>query len=115
MTETKSLWQERVRAWRASGMKAAVFAAEHGYSEATLRWWASQLSRPPEALQRRDRARSEPAKPVVLARVVRKAAPPASIADAGVTIEIGDARVVVTRSSDESALRLALRVLGGSK
>ncbi len=113
MSETEQQWLERVRMWRASGKSAAAFAAEHGYAEATLRWWASQLSRPPETRRRRDRGRAAQPASVALARVVRKDAPMPTIGS-DVIVRIGAASIVVTRASDEEALRLAVRVLGGA-
>jgi hypothetical protein len=113
MSETEQQWLERVRSWRASGKSAGAFAAEHGYAEATLRWWASRLSRPHDARRRRDRTRATPPASVALVRVVRKDASP-STSGSEVVVKIGAGSIVVTRGSDEHALRLAVRVLEGA-
>lgn len=44
MRRDRAFWEETVTAWRASGHRAAEFAAERGLSVYTLRKWASRLN-----------------------------------------------------------------------
>ena len=46
MTRTKAAeWAKRVRAWQASGERAASYAAARGWNAHTFKWWACQLRR----------------------------------------------------------------------
>lgn len=40
---SRAEWQKIAVRWRASGASAEAFAAKHGLSPITLRWWASKL------------------------------------------------------------------------
>ena len=98
------MWRSRVAAWRASGETAATFAARHGLTVGTLRWWSSRLQR-------------EERQPVVrLARVVR-ARPEAEarfVDEPGsMTINLLDlrVRVVVHGRVDRTALGTVLASL----
>ena len=42
---TRAEWAERVRRWRASGLTAREFAAQHRLKRSTLVWWSSALAR----------------------------------------------------------------------
>ena len=68
MTETEATWTARVKDWRASGMTAPAFCAGKGYSDSTLRYWASRLGKAKASAARAPEVR--------LARVVRAAAAP---------------------------------------
>ncbi len=39
----KEEWKRRVHGWRTSGQSARAYAAEHGFSAATLSWWSSRI------------------------------------------------------------------------
>jgi hypothetical protein len=43
--ESRTQWAARVARWRASGLRAADFAAREGVKANTLRWWASACNR----------------------------------------------------------------------
>ena len=90
---------ERVRAWRASGQDAGTFAADTGYAASTLRWWSSQIGRD-------ERVRMVP--------VVMRASSSAATPEIRV-IEVGGARVRVTRGFDASLLAEVVRALGGAR
>ncbi|MGH8309545.1 MAG: IS66 family insertion sequence element accessory protein TnpA [Steroidobacteraceae bacterium] len=91
MSDTKITWCRRVASWRASGQTADEFAADHGLTASTLRWWASHLKReaatPATAVT--------PETPLVrMARVIR--APSSSTSRGSVVIDVLDLRTRVT-------------------
>jgi hypothetical protein len=92
-------WSERVQAWRESGQTAPAFAEGKGYSASLLRWWGSELSR-----------RSGSAKPVRVARVVRRAQQ-----DAPLTVAVGEARIEVRTGFDRALLRELVDALGARR
>src|SRR5690242_13312427 len=107
MTETESKWDERVKAWQASGQTAPAFCQGKDFTPGGLRYWAHRL---------RTAGPPAPAKEVRLARVVR-ASPPASprLPETPIVIEVGAARLAVQRGFDPEALRAVLEVLGGGR
>lgn len=84
-----------VRAWRASGLSAAAYAAERGIPATSLRYWARQL--------KDTSAESE----VRLARVVT----PATALDEPILIEAHGVRIAVRRGFDRDVLRDVLAIL----
>ena len=92
--------------WRASGMTAPAFCAGKGYSDSTLRYWASRLGKAKAGAARAPEVR--------LARVVRAAAAP-DVGETPVVIELGGARLAVRRGVDAGTLRTVLEVLGGTR
>jgi|SRR5580704_505880 transposase len=100
MRATAAEWSERVQAWRESGQTAPAFAEGKGYSASLLRWWGSELSR-----------RSGSAKPVRLARVVRRAQQP----EARLTVAVGAARIEVHAGFDRTLLRELVDALGAGR
>ncbi|HVN36015.1 MAG TPA: hypothetical protein VMU96_12275 [Casimicrobiaceae bacterium] len=103
MSETKSTWSRRVANWRASGLTADEFAAEHGFRAPTLRWWASRLKR--EEMR-------QAAALVPLARVIRSPAQPVSRGT--VVIDALDlrARVTVETGVERETLDAVFGALG---
>jgi transposase-like protein len=91
MQGTKTIWQERVASWRASGETAAKFSSRHDFAPTTLRYWASRL--------KRDAAGEAPAVTAPLVRLARVVRAPSRAVDDGhrraVVVEILDARVRV--------------------
>lgn len=84
-----------VRAWRASGLSAAAYAAERGVPASSLRYWARQL-------------KDAPTQPEVrLARVVA----PGSGPDEPILIEGHGVRIAVRRGFDRDVLRDVLAIL----
>jgi hypothetical protein len=106
MSDTKITWQRRVASWRASGLTADEFAAAHGLTPSTLRWWASQLKRetaPPPT----------PVAPLVrMARVIR--APSSSTPRGAVVIDVLDlcTRVTVEAGVARETLAAVFGALG---
>jgi len=100
---TEEMWVKRVEAWRASGETAEVFARREGYVGSTLHWWSSRLGRG--------------AKPQFL-RLVPKAGAvgaDAVVADAGLVVEIGQARIRVEVGFDMKLLGDVVAALGGDR
>jgi len=108
-------WAELVDAWEASGQTASSFAAEQGISEASLRWWKTELSR----RARKQGARRSPGPGrrtarVAVARVVREGeAPPAATERPKGSIEVvlDGARIVLAPGFDAQLLREVVRAL----
>jgi hypothetical protein len=112
MSETEAKWIERVREWQDSGKPAEEFAAAKPYKASTLKWWRSQLKRRGgiEGLTR------ERAKPIPMARVVRRArtqVPATSAATVdGMVVEISGARISIAQGSDMELFAKVVRILG---
>jgi hypothetical protein len=117
---TRAKWAERIREWRDSGQSAEEFAAWKDYGASALRWAASRLKDEKEPTT----SRSEPAsrrqvavsvvpvtpRPQEFMRVrVRQAEPTC----AELTVEIGGARIHVTRGVDMGLLGDVVRALQG--
>ncbi len=104
MTESEAAWSARIAAWRASGESGRDYAARIGFAPATLRWWASELSR-------RGVAVPEAPPKVTLARVEVKPAQPVRGGGSGVQLAVGAVRVDVERGFDAATLRAVLAVI----
>lgn len=91
--------RERVDAWRSSGLTAAQFAAQNGFSTAALTTWSSKL---------RHRPAPRPSAPAFVT-VVRKA--PAPVGE--LVVEVAGARVRVTQGFDPTLLAAVVRAIGG--
>jgi hypothetical protein len=121
--QTRAKWAERIRQWRDSGQSAEEFAAGKDYEASALRWAASQLREEKERLTMplaRTSGRSRVAASVVPAAAgtqfmqvrVRQAEAPS----AEMTVEVGGARIRVTRGVDMGLLGDVVRALqGGSR
>jgi hypothetical protein len=98
------MWRKRVTGWRASGETAAVYAAQHGFTTSSLRYWSCRL--------RREEAARAPV--VRLAQLVRAAQPMPEAARGTITIELLDmhARVTVAPEVDREMLAAVLAMLG---
>lgn len=99
MSDTATMWRQRVAGWRASGETAATYSTRHGFTTSSLRYWASRL--------RREQAITGPV--VRLAQVVRTTPTQRDEAPRGaVVIELLDARVRITVASDTDRAMLAM-------
>jgi hypothetical protein len=111
--QTEQTWRERIREWRASGQTADEFARDKGYQGSTLRWWSARLGRADAAAAPRlvpVVARG----PVVRAAdgsLVRATVAASSPASSEVVVEVGVARVRVTRGFDDTLLARVVRAL----
>jgi hypothetical protein len=107
MADTET-WKRRVASWRASGQTAVEFSARHGFAAATLRWWSSRL-------KGSSTAPAAPGVPRVrLARVVRRAVPPAPPPRGEIVVDLLDlgARVTVEAGAKRETLQVVLAALG---
>jgi hypothetical protein len=96
--ETETKWIERVRGWEASGQSASEFARGKGFSDSGLRYWKSRL------------ARAEASGPRMMALVPRS-----QVTDSSVVVEVGSARVRVSRGFDPEVLAAVVRALDGGR
>lgn len=124
---TRAKWAERIREWRASGLPAEEFAAGQDYEPASLRWAASQLQperQPrvsstaprsgPKAMRRRRSAETSPAPPSEAPRflpVRLRRRPEPALAE--MVVEVGGARIRVSRGVDVALLGDVVRALQG--
>lgn len=121
---TQERWAERVRQWRESGLSAEDFAKGKGYEGTSLRWAASQLQVASASLKeatsstgtpsRRRAARraGAPTEPPPQFLPVRARSPRTEAAE--MIIEVGDARIRLSRGVDVTLLGEIVRALGGS-
>jgi hypothetical protein len=121
---TREKWAERIREWRASGLSAEEFTAGKDYEPSSLRWATSQLQDRPKPSpstteatakvpQRRrpaERASATPS-PAPPFLPVRMRASPAMSTD--VVVEVGDARIRVSRGADLTFVGEVVRALQG--
>jgi hypothetical protein len=85
MSDTRTIWKQRIASWRASGESAERFAAGRGFAGSTLKWWASQLRE------------ESPARVVRVAQIVRSPGDPTRARERGTVVVEGlDARVRIT-------------------
>ena len=123
---TRAKWAERIGEWRTSGLSAEDFAAGKDYEPASLRWAASQLQ--PERLprassasrsvpkerRRRRGAELSPTPPSEAPRflpVRLRHRPEPALAE--MIVEVGDARIRVSRGVDVALLGDVVRALQG--
>lgn len=106
---TEALWLERVTAWRESGESIAVFARGHGFSDSALRYWVGRLSRPRKQAGPTRVVPLVPKSQATIARAVTAEAGPSS----DVVVEIGQARIRVSRGFDREVLLAVVTALGG--
>jgi len=95
---TERMWAERVRAWRASGESAEDFAEGKGFAGSTLRVWSSRLGQMAGS-------------PRLVQLVPRAPVPAPSAASGSLEIEIGEARLRVSRGFDRELLAEVVSVL----
>lgn len=101
--EQRSRW---VAEWRASGLTAGEFAGRHGLSANTLRYWAYRLKQKP--------TRAIPSLSLVrVERASERTLPPSPASL--ITIEIGEARVLVPAGSDAVTVRAVLDAVRSSE
>jgi len=109
MTGTQTKWAARVSEWRESGKSAGEFAEGRGFEGSTLRYWSSRLKHGTGAV-----AAETP--PVRIARVVRRSKlAVGAVAEAGIVVEVGAARVTVRRGFDRLLLRELIESLQGER
>ena len=123
---TQEKWADRVRAWRESGLSAEAFAEGKDYAASGLRWAASRLRREAatkQALERGRRmdgrgaaAKASGAPQFLPVRVRRSpAVDTRSLAvDTDVVIEVGGARIRVSRGADLALVGDIVRALQGA-
>ena len=122
---TRAKWAERIREWRTSGLSAEDFAAGKGYEGASLRWAVSQIqpemssrsmtepAARPKAPRRRGAIAKSAVAPAQAPRFLpvrmRRAEPPV----AEMIVEVGGARIRVSRGVDVALLGDVVRALQG--
>jgi len=109
MRTSAAKWDERIRAWRESGVSADDFAKSVGCRTKTLQWWASELDR-------RARGTRSAAPKVAMASVqVVGRATTREVDGEPISIVIGQARIAVRRGFDPALLREIVLALGSSR
>jgi hypothetical protein len=98
--DLEARWRERVDAWRSSGLTAAQFAAQNGFSTSALTGWSSKL---------RHRPAPRPSAPAFVAVVHKDPAPAREL-----VVEVAGARVRVTQGFAPALLAAVVRAIGGA-
>ena len=99
-----TVWGDRVRRWKDSGLTAAQFAAQEGIPRPqALSWWAHHLSRPLKD--------SKKPPTLKLVRVKPVSSPSSEGISSGVEIRCDDYCVGVSPGFDEETLRRVLAVM----
>jgi hypothetical protein len=127
MSESRA-WEQRVAAWRSSGLSAARFCAGRDFTETALRYWARRLG---PLGPTRGPGPSEPAPAIRLARVERAAFPgraserpspapkPTSAAPVvggrGVVLAVGELRIAIEPGFDRATLAAVLEVVAAGQ
>jgi hypothetical protein len=105
---TRAKWAERIREWQASGLSAEDFTMGKDYEGSSLRWAASQLGA--EKTSRPAAEANSGAKAPRFVPVRMRSAGPAV---GEVVVEVGGARIRVTRGMDVALLGDIVRALQG--
>jgi transposase len=118
--ETRQKWVERIREWRASGLSAADYAAGKDFEASALRWAVRklELQRPSASTaernsgpkQRRGRAERDRS-PIPQFLPVRMGRSEPVLAE--MVVEVGGARIRVSRGVDVALLGDVVRALQG--
>jgi transposase len=121
--ETEARWTERVQEWRASGLSAEEFAANKGFKASSLHWASSQLRGAvaqapvlePSAAKRRRAARGSGGAALIAEapRFLPVRSRTARTPSGDMVVEVGSARIRVSRGFDASLLGDVVRALGG--
>lgn len=122
--QTRERWAERVREWRASGLSAEEFTAAKDYAASSLRWAAAQVQGGPKTPApatssgvkpaRGQRRPERPAWPGGRApRFVPVRMRPSAPVLTELVVEVGAARVRVTRGADLGLVGDVVRALQG--
>lgn len=106
MSRTRVQWERLVGEWRESGLSARQFAAAHGLTDASLRYWGTRLA---DAAKESDVRVRRPPGATSLARVVRHGEPPPG--GGRIMVMIGKASLVVEAGFDPAHLRDVVRAL----
>jgi len=122
--QTRAKWVERIREWRASGLSAEAFTSGKDYEASALRWAVSQLAAdhakvpgiapaPQKALRRRRASESSVRSLRRAPRFVQVGVRPVEAVGAEMVVEVGGARIRVTRGVDVALLGEVVRTLQG--
>jgi hypothetical protein len=123
--QTEARWAERIRQWRESGLSAEEFAEGKDYEASSLQWAASQLradktspsttvpSSRSKATRHRQQAVARPASSSDGPRFLRVRSSGSEPIVSEMVVEVGSARIRVTRGVDVSLLGDIVRALQG--
>ena len=101
--QTEGKWRDRVSEWRASGETAAAFASTRGFAASTLQYWSYRLS----GGEKKGKSKSKKQRFVhVVPRSI------AETTEREIIVEVGTARVRVSRGFDAELLAEVMRALG---
>lgn len=102
-------WRRHVRAWKASGLSSAQYAAKSGLNANTLSWWRWRLAKEPAVAAAGARRRSRPALEWIELPPAQPSGPIDPVGSGSERIELDVAGVVVRlpgRFDAESLTRL---------
>lgn len=113
---TREKWADRVREWRESGLTAEAFAEGKDYAASGLRWAASRLrEEAKQAPGRRHRTgeRTAAAKASGAPRFLPVRVRRSPAVESDVVVEVGGARIRVSRGADLAFVGDVVRALQG--
>ena len=100
--QTEGKWRDRVSEWRASGETAVVFASTRGFAASTLQYWSYRLNGGGRKEGKSKKQR--------FVRVIPR--PVVETTEREIIVEVGTARVRVSRGFDAELLADVMRALG---
>jgi hypothetical protein len=104
-------WENRIAAWRASGLSSEKFARGRGFSPDSLRKWDRRLREGDTAPRFLQLVKRSPASALADVAPKATAAARATAPARGLVIEVGGARIHVDSAVDDALLRRAVRAL----
>jgi hypothetical protein len=122
--QTRAKWAERIRAWRASGLSAEAFTSGKDYEASGLRWAMAQFAADkareagevpaPRKAMRSGRTSGSSVRSLDQApRFVQVGVRSVEAVGAEMVVEVGGARIRVTRGVDVALLCEVVRTLQG--
>jgi transposase len=101
----------QVRAWTASGLSAAEFAAQVGVSPSTLAWWRWKLRRERQTRSHRRRGRGKAKAPLAFVEITAEPAAEGARTSAGLELQLADVTLRISEDFEERTLARVLQVL----
>lgn len=115
MALQRTEWVKLVGEWRRSRQSARQFAATHGVTDASLRYWAGRLAEEEDeqrgASERPSGHASRVSSSPTLARVLRPGTAAPVAGDGRVMVVLGKASILVEPGFDDAHLRAIVRAL----
>lgn len=110
---SREKWQERVRAWQASGLSRAQFAQREKVHPATLSWWRWKLASDEGTRRRARKERGRAEAPLTFVQIPPQPTSAGSAGESRIELEVGRVRLRVPDQFRPETLERLLEVLEG--